>query len=327
MARKKALEKYKEDIKAHFKKVAEDMHNDDSDEEKFLNSKTLGLALEFYTVDESYKADVVLDKLIKRCEELDCLYAYILHDKDIYTDNTFDKSKKLLGRKGELKKAHYHFVVQFNYPSVIGDFILTTDIPIRFVKKLRNSGEVDNMLLYLSHIKYPNKYQYHKNGDIKGYIVTNRFDYIEWLHMSYKPKSAIKYAITYSQEHQGRYIRTGDYFLQADQDEISYDEFLKTYRVVKDILNEHNKEVEIVSPWFDSECAKMQTKVNKAQRHECDNDKRIRMLAETFGCTRVEFDGKEMLVVNLPQGKHLFEDEKQDDEKPVPLDLKAKKED
>lgn len=319
MADKKNLSSLKVSLEESIKKVVDNLDKKPKDINDFLDTKTIGLTIELYPEDENYDCDKVLKAIVERCTELDCLYAYCLHDNDFFSENTFDSNKRLIGRKGQKKKNHYHVVIMFNYPTVIGDFMLSIGFSqIRFVKKLKKPLEVDNMILYLSHIKYPNKHQYHNNGDVTGYIESNRFDYCNYLHLTYHPKSAIKYAIKLSQENTHRYIRKEDVFLACDEAEIGYDDYLKAYRVVKDIIDEHNRELEIISPNLEKAYVRQMSEMNKKEESLKKSDKAIRELAETFGSIRVEFDGKEMMVVNIPDKKRLF-DKPLEDEKTIDM--------
>ena len=224
-------------LKENIEAVADALKGNDIplDEGGFLASKTLGLTMEIYPEDSNYNAEEVLEKIETYCREHDCLYAYISHSKDIYQDNTFDAQKRLLGRKGEVKKAHIHVVVRFNYRTLIGDFCGSFNVPARFIKKLKNDKEIDNMLLYLSHIKYPKKHQY----DYKE-IKTNRPEYVEYLHLTYKPSSCIKFAINELDNTKGR-ATVRDMYLNLDDAGMSYDDMLKSYHIWKDLIIEHNE--------------------------------------------------------------------------------------
>lgn len=318
MAKKKALEKISAPLTEVVKNFVETLDKNADDTNSFLEKKAIGLTIELYQQTTDYDCDKVLKKIVEYCEHYDCLYAYCLHDSDYFTDNTFNSRRELIGRKGEKKQNHYHVVIQFNYETVIGDFVAKLDIPdedkfCRFIKKLRKPMEIDNMLLYLSHIKYPNKHQYHDNNDITKYIKSNRLEYVNYLHLTYHPKSAIKYTIKLSQDFEGRYLRKEDVFLACDEAEIGYDDYLKAYRVIKDIVDEHNRELEIVSPKLEKAYMRMAEEKKADEKKTAMNEKRIRELAETFGCLRVEFDGKEMMVVNVPERKKLFDEPKADD--------------
>lgn len=315
MANKGTKVQLKETLKESIQALSEVLDKKPKDLNAFLESKTLGLTLELYEQDENYDCDKILKAIIRECEERDCLYAYCLHDSDFFTENTFDVNKRLIGKKGQKKQNHYHVVIQFNYPSIIGDFINKLGLDdeakfSRFIKKLKNPREIDNMLLYLSHIKYPNKHPYYdlETKEVTKYIVSNRLDYCNYIHMTYKPKSAIKYAIRMCEEHEGRYLLKSDVFMACDEAEIGYDDYLKAYRVVKDIIDEHNRTLEIVSPKLEQSYMRLVKDKQLDQKDSELTDKKIRELAETFGAIRVEFAGKDMMVVNIPQGKKLFDE-------------------
>lgn len=81
-------------------------------------------------------------------------YAYIVHDKDTYSEDN-EKNKK-----GDLKPSHIHLLIKFknNQPQHISAVSSWFKIPEQFVSKI--FGKWQDGLLYLTHENAPEKYQY-----------------------------------------------------------------------------------------------------------------------------------------------------------------------
>lgn len=94
-------------------------------------------------------------------------YAYILHDKDVYTEDCFDKKTgELLHKEGEPKAPHWHIALDFafnennkkyekTFKTIANDFGVNESC----VSKVKSGKYIKN-LLYLTHRNASEKYQY-----------------------------------------------------------------------------------------------------------------------------------------------------------------------
>lgn len=92
-------------------------------------------------------------------------YSYIIHDKDIYEEDTKDH------KKGELKPAHIHLLLKFkeDQPQHIKNIANWFSIPENFLSKIKHSWKAT--CLYQIHYNAEDKYQYPISD------VTANFDY------------------------------------------------------------------------------------------------------------------------------------------------------
>lgn len=95
-------------------------------------------------------------------------YAYIIHDKDLYTKA--DESRNSKHKAGEFKPAHIHLVLKFerSQPQKTKYICKWFNLAENFVSKI--NGSFEDAVLYLAHINAPDKAQY----DIKN--ITANFD-------------------------------------------------------------------------------------------------------------------------------------------------------
>lgn len=126
------------------------------------------------------------EKIIEALEShKNCIsrYAYILHDKDVYTEN--DKNIPKGMKVGDLKKAHYHVVIQFKSDDGrYGKHIATWfGVQPQYVQKCTakykgKNGELKGfkgMCYYLVHANCEDKYQYPVE------VVKSNFDYKKFI--------------------------------------------------------------------------------------------------------------------------------------------------
>lgn len=95
-------------------------------------------------------------------------YAYIIHDKDLYTKA--DESRNPKHKAGEFKPAHIHLVLKFerSQPQKTKYICKWFNLAENFVSKI--NGSFEDAVLYLAHINAPDKAQY----DVKN--ITANFD-------------------------------------------------------------------------------------------------------------------------------------------------------
>lgn len=97
----------------------------------------------------------------------DCVqdYAYIIHDKDVYTEK--DEEKNPAHKAGTLKPAHYHIALRFNdtqNSKYVAEWFGVKENYIQEVK-----GRWSDMLNYLTHLNRPEKYQYDDSEVVSNY--------------------------------------------------------------------------------------------------------------------------------------------------------------
>lgn len=106
------------------------------------------------SLSDKYKYNNLINLLKNLCLLVGCRdYAFIIHNKD-YNDN------------GELKKEHIHVLMRFNKKISTNRLSKIFCISDTIIFKLEN---LSLCLRYMTHIDYPNKYQYDVN-DIQSNI-------------------------------------------------------------------------------------------------------------------------------------------------------------
>lgn len=78
-------------------------------------------------------------------------YAYILHDKDTYTEEEIAKSESKTHSVGDLKSAHFHIVMRFNRAEKLSTLSKWFDIPENFFEKKKGRGAFSDSIQYLTH--------------------------------------------------------------------------------------------------------------------------------------------------------------------------------
>lgn len=92
-------------------------------------------------------------------------YAYILHDKDTYTED--DEAKNPDHKADTTKKAHYHIAIRLEYGVDIKYIAKWLSVKENFINKVK--GKWVDMLKYLTHENAPTKYQYTEDEVISNY--------------------------------------------------------------------------------------------------------------------------------------------------------------
>ena len=97
----------------------------------------------------------VLEEKSKTCIKE---FSYIIHDKDVYTEEDERKNEKY--KCGELKPKHIHLLLRFfeNQPQKLKNIAGWFQIPPNFVSKIHNRW--GSAVLYQIHANCPEKYQY-----------------------------------------------------------------------------------------------------------------------------------------------------------------------
>ena len=109
-----------------------------------------------------------LSEILKAKSHVINNYAYIIHDKDLYTKA--DESRNPKHKAGEFKPAHIHLVLKFerSQPQKTKYICKWFNLGENFVSKI--NGTFDDAILYLAHLNAPDKSQY----DVKD--ITANFD-------------------------------------------------------------------------------------------------------------------------------------------------------
>ena len=92
-------------------------------------------------------------------------YAYILHNKDTYTEE--DEKKNADHKAGTLKKAHYHIAIRLEYGTDTKYIANWLGIKENFINRVK--GKWVDMLKYLTHENAQKKYQYSEEEVISNY--------------------------------------------------------------------------------------------------------------------------------------------------------------
>lgn len=109
-----------------------------------------------------------LSEILKTKSHVINNYAYIIHDKDLYTKA--DESRNPKHKAGEFNPAHIHLVLKFerSQPQKTKYICKWFNLAENFVSKI--NGSFEDAVLYLAHINAPDKAQY----DVKN--ITANFD-------------------------------------------------------------------------------------------------------------------------------------------------------
>lgn len=99
-------------------------------------------------------------------------YAYILHDRDIYTPE--EESENPAHVAGTTKYKHWHIAMRFNRGRRLSDVASWFGLGENFFS-FSKTGHFDDMLLYITHANAKDKFQYEPEA------VISNFDYSEWL--------------------------------------------------------------------------------------------------------------------------------------------------
>lgn len=134
----------------------------------------------------SYTFELYLESLPKNFEEelknLHCKVAFILHDKDKYSESDLKKYKKNNDgesppwKVGDIKKPHYHIVLKFeNLKSIKGVLSMLEPLEIKYIEPVQTER---GMIRYLIHLDDEEKYQYNKKDIVLygGYNIDKFFE-------------------------------------------------------------------------------------------------------------------------------------------------------
>lgn len=105
-------------------------------------------------------------------EALECLFKYynvlaICHNQDVYLYDEFDEEGNLKHSAGELKKSHYHIMIQFQNARYISGVAKELDIEEHLIQKC---SSFESYVLYMVHRDEPLKHQYDVK-DLQGTLI------------------------------------------------------------------------------------------------------------------------------------------------------------
>ena len=178
------------------------------------NERSITWALVLYP-SEDPKHKFALDFIKKNYSK----YAYIKHDKDILDT-------------GELKKEHYHIIIQFSNYRWRNAIAEELSITPNYLEKVRN---VENSLKYLIHFNDSDKYQY----DISEVEGTLKQKLIGYLNTTDKSESDKVIELLDFLETQKGYVKLSD-FLRYVCSINMYDIYRRSASTFIRLLEEHN---------------------------------------------------------------------------------------
>lgn len=152
----------------------------------------------------------------------------ICHDKDVYLFDELDENGELLHQAGELKKAHYHFVVRFENSRYISGFAKELDIEENIVQVC---GSFKATVIYCTHRDEPFKHQYDIT-DFKGYLVPQA---IKILDKPQEQGDMVADIVEFINEHPGASMQQVFAWCNTFG---YYSTLLRNYGLIKDIFYE-----------------------------------------------------------------------------------------
>lgn len=111
-------------------------------------------SVELYQISDSYDSKQILQNIKAFAVSHSSPYVIAFHDKDIYTEDTFDKNKRLIGTKGQAKSPHYHVLLKLPYRMAKSDLAVQLGIEERWILKLKKESDFDYMIWYCTHEAY-----------------------------------------------------------------------------------------------------------------------------------------------------------------------------
>lgn len=153
----------------------------------------------------------------------------IKHDKDCYAEDKFNPDGTIKHHKGELKKAHFHFVVEFDNPRMLPGVAKEFGIDERFVKLAKSFSASSE---YLLHWKKPDKYQYDCDellGVLAPKLIKKLTEFTEETQM----QMLVRYIDEYGKDDNGKYLTMRNLYDYAIKNGC-----FSTYRRCYSILNE-----------------------------------------------------------------------------------------
>lgn len=254
------------------------------------------VTIEIYEVSESYDSVLVLKKIKEYCNEKGTQYAIMKHDQDIFSKDTFSKDHRLLGRKGQKKDTHYHINLYFKNRVHISDLSIAFGIEDRWIQKLKKDQDFDNMLIYCTHIRYDESEKHHYEPSLYD---SNIQDYINALYdvEIEKQESAQDNIVCFLSKYLVSFDKKMSYQSMIDvllKNDYEINQILKYYRILSDLVREHNNNMDYND--LSNAVAKARADADMVNQDRLD---KISGLADTFGTTKIEINGKTYMLTNI----------------------------
>jgi len=224
------------ELKDTAKKVADKEHS---------QQKTMQYcSIELYTETESYDFNKVFKRIKKYCEKNGSQYVAMLHDSDFYSENTFNDLHQLVGTKGQKKANHYHVLISFKYRVLLSDIAVKFGIEERWIKILKKSIDFDNMIVYLTHIKYDESVKHHYSPSLFDSNITDYCQFIYDHAISVIESNNVNICTSVSD-----WLNTNIHRVKMNQvmafvlKDYDLNDYNKYYRIIKDLVIDHNQKM------------------------------------------------------------------------------------
>lgn len=91
--------------------------------------------------------------VLEKVKHLECEYAYILHDNDVFSESDCTDSSQI----GQPKKPHFHIIMRFDNQRYLS--AVYPELGVTF-NSLQVKGVFKKSIQYLVHFNHPHKFQY-----------------------------------------------------------------------------------------------------------------------------------------------------------------------
>lgn len=244
--------------------------------------KLINYSMILYEDTDDYNINDVIKKLVDYCNENEYLYCYIKHDKDYYQKNTYDDHFRLIGKLGDKKKTHYHFLICQNSYSYLTDIATRFGIKQNLITKCKYPT---NMIIYFSHKYERNKHEYPITS-----IKTNRENYINYIYDEYKaPVMNLLKKLLETDET----IFLKDLINYCDDNNLEYK---SQYQVIKDLIYEHNNYIK--SRYKEA----LDINIEKARHEIAKENYMLEKMTSTFDRVRLD-NGDEIMLIKHKKEK------------------------
>lgn len=132
---------------------------------------------EIYSTHDHLTEERIIE-VLEKYKSID-KYVYILHDKDVYTEEEINNNPNNTGKVGEFKKPHWHVYIHMTSSRTLYDIGKWFGVEWNYVTPPRDTKKSDqftNMVAYAVHADKKDKYQYDisevksKNVDVQAVV-------------------------------------------------------------------------------------------------------------------------------------------------------------
>lgn len=205
-------------------------------------------SIELYTESASYSFEKVFGRIKNYCNLNQASYVSMLHDSDYYSEDTFDSNYHIIGRIGQKKANHVHCLVAFSKRVDLNGFANTIGIEERWIKILKHDYDFDNMIVYLTHIKYDPNVKHHYPPTL---FDSNIFDYCNFIYdhavaeLEAKQSNIVYFSSDVLNLNKDKKVTYEMMLNCVTSQEYDVNEYNKYYRVIKDLIEEHNRSIQL----------------------------------------------------------------------------------